>query len=342
MIQDSRPASRLALAWAVLLPLVLTGACKEAPKAQPGSAAPKPQVDRIKKAVSGGALAPRLTDPIPAEITRFAPASAFKGPRSVGVDKQGNVYVVDTGNFRVVKLDAAGKELSSFGKQGTGPGEFSQPWKAVLSGDGNIAVLDRESNWIHLFTPDGRFVKSMAGPPMQLYFPGGLAVAPDGTMALVDTGLDRVLLLSPDGQRQGEPVKTIAGEPLKQPTDAAFDASGGLHVYQPPGEQSAALLLHRAAGGGRESKWVGVDAASTLDSARLAVGSDGRIYMTDPVQKRVVVYAADGKTVNPIKMEAAEPAPLTRLSGIALDSRGLVYVTDADANAVYRLRLRTP
>ena len=50
MIQDSRPASRLALAWAVLLPLVLTGACKEAPKAQPGSAAPKPGAGQAEKA----------------------------------------------------------------------------------------------------------------------------------------------------------------------------------------------------------------------------------------------------------------------------------------------------
>jgi len=330
---------RSSISLAALLSVACLVTCKEAPQAE--RKAGKPHDALVKEAISRGAIPLRFGPPISADATRVGSASALKEPRSVAVDKQGNIYVADTGNFRVVKLDSSGRELISFGKQGAGPGEFTQPWKVAISSDGNILVLDREPAWIQVYTADGQFRTRLAGPKMQLYSPGGIAVASDGTIVVVDTGLDRLVMLSQDGQRKGEPIKTIAGEALKQPTDASFDSKGGLHVYQGAAEKSPSLLFHRAAVGGPDSKWIAIDSSSTLDSARFDVGPDGRIYMTDPVMKRILVYSSDGRTCNPVKMEGPDSAPFVRLTGITLDSAGSIYAVDCGSNAIYRFRLRT-
>ncbi len=44
--------------------------------------------------------------------------------RGVAVDQEGNMYVSDGGNARVVVFDAAGRLVRTFGQKGSGPGEF--------------------------------------------------------------------------------------------------------------------------------------------------------------------------------------------------------------------------
>jgi sugar lactone lactonase YvrE len=344
MIRGSLRDRRSAGFAAVLLSVVCLAACKESGQAGSGQAGKETEKlpDLLREAISRGAVAPQFGAPLSADITRVGSASALKEPRSVAVDKNGNIYVADTGNFRVVKLDSSGKELLSFGKQGAGPGEFTQPWKIVISSDGNILVLDRETTWIHVYTADGQFKTSLAGPKTQLYSPGGIAAAPDGTIAIANTGVSNLILLTPDGQSKGDPITTFAGERLDQPTDAVFDSKGGLHIYQTAQKRNSSLLLHRAAAGGPDTKWIALESSSTLDSARLDVGPDGRIYMTDPVKKRILVYSGDGRTCNPIKMEGPEVPPFDHLTGIALDSGSSIYAVDGAANAIYRLRLRAP
>ncbi|HEY3124285.1 MAG TPA: hypothetical protein VGK70_09505, partial [Thermoanaerobaculia bacterium] len=162
---------RSSVSLAALLSVVCLVTCKEVP--QPEGKAGKSHDTLVKDAISRGAIAPQFGAPLAADVTRVGSASALKGPRSVAVDKKGNIYVGDTGNFRVVKLDSSGRERLTFGKQGAGPGEFTQPWKVALSSDGNILVLDREPAWVHVYSADGQFRTRLAGPKVQLYAPGG-------------------------------------------------------------------------------------------------------------------------------------------------------------------------
>ena len=40
----------------------------------------------------------------------------------IAIDPRGNVLIADTGNHRIVRFDAAGKPLGSFGRKGRGNG----------------------------------------------------------------------------------------------------------------------------------------------------------------------------------------------------------------------------
>ncbi len=70
------------------------------------------------------------------------PHESFHKPSAIKIDGEGNIYVLDQGNRRIVKFDAAGAFVREIGGAGTGPGEFSNPIDLTLDKEGNIYVVD--------------------------------------------------------------------------------------------------------------------------------------------------------------------------------------------------------
>ncbi len=80
-------------------------------------------------------------------------------PNDVAVAANGDIYVSDGyGNDRVVVFDKNGKYIFSWGKLGTGPGEFSQPHSLVLDSKGRVYVADRNNVRIQVFDSKGKFL----------------------------------------------------------------------------------------------------------------------------------------------------------------------------------------
>jgi DNA-binding beta-propeller fold protein YncE len=61
-------------------------------------------------------------------------------PSDVAFDDEGNVYVADGGNFRVVKYSTGGEVLRIFGEKGTGPGQFNFPHSLIVDSKGRLLV----------------------------------------------------------------------------------------------------------------------------------------------------------------------------------------------------------
>jgi DNA-binding beta-propeller fold protein YncE len=282
---------------------------------------------------------PRLGANVPARITlRIGDASGLHNPRGIAVDGAGNIYIADTGNCRVVKFDSAGKQLLVVGQRGAGPGEFLQPWMLAIADDGDIVVLDREAGWISWFGADGRFLHRIGGSRLALYYPGGLAVTGRNTIAVVDTGGNRVLLLNADGTVYR--LITSAGkEPLIQPTDVAADSHHNLYLYQPAGANSPSAVFRLAPGGEMQGKWIAPGAPSTAETPRSTLGPDGRLYMTDPAHARVLVHNAGVETYDVLEPQAPDLHSFRLLTAIAIDSQGRLFLADAGANMAYRLQM---
>jgi DNA-binding beta-propeller fold protein YncE len=96
-------------------------------------------------------------------------AGNFAAPQGVAVDKNGNVYVTDTLNDRVEIFDADGNFLSTFGKNGDGPGYFARPKGIAVDGDGHIWVADAYQDRLQVFNREGQLLTYIGGPG---HYPG--------------------------------------------------------------------------------------------------------------------------------------------------------------------------
>jgi uncharacterized protein (TIGR03663 family) len=75
----------------------------------------------------------------------------FFGPRGLAVDAQGNVYIADTGNKRIVVTDGEGNFRYQFGFGGAEPGQFNEPTGVAVDSQGNIYVSDTWNGRVQVF-----------------------------------------------------------------------------------------------------------------------------------------------------------------------------------------------
>ncbi len=76
----------------------------------------------------------------------------------VAVDSAGNVYVTDSGNYRVQKFDSAGKFLTKWGTEGSADGQFSEPGGIAIDSADNVYVVDSRNYSIQKFDASGKFL----------------------------------------------------------------------------------------------------------------------------------------------------------------------------------------
>ncbi len=103
-------------------------------------------------------------------------------PVDAALDADGNLYVVDTGNYRVEKYSPDGESLLTFGERGTRNGQFTAPRVITVDSTGRIYVGMGDDFLIQRFSPEGTYLdtlgKSYADETMWRI--SGLAVDQDG------------------------------------------------------------------------------------------------------------------------------------------------------------------
>ena len=96
---------------------------------------------------------------------KLAPSPSFQGlpfnmPSGLAISSSGELYVSDGyGGHRVHKFSADGELLLSWGKQGTGPGEFALLHNIWVDERERVLICDRENDRIQLFNSDGDFLE---------------------------------------------------------------------------------------------------------------------------------------------------------------------------------------
>lgn len=113
----------------------------------------------------------------------------FNYPTNIALDREGNSYVVDTGNNRVQIFDASGKFVRAFGKIGDTGGSFARPKGIAIDSAGHIYVVDAAFQNIQIFDQQGQlllFVGSAGQPPGKFRLPAGIAIDRDDKIYVVD------------------------------------------------------------------------------------------------------------------------------------------------------------
>lgn len=126
----------------------------------------------------------------------------FNLPRDVAIGKDGKLYVVDGGNFRIQVFDAEGRFLNNFGKIGINIGNFARPKEAATDKDGNLYVIDAAYGNFQIFNPEGQLLlfvgdRSVQDGPGFYMLPSGVYVDEDGRVYAVDQGFRKVDVFRP-------------------------------------------------------------------------------------------------------------------------------------------------
>ena len=86
----------------------------------------------------------------------------FHLPSDVEIDFDNEwIYVVDSGNHRVVVFDFQGRFVRTMGREGQGPGELSRPSGACVGRDSVLAVADYRNNRIQIYDQSGKFIRNI-------------------------------------------------------------------------------------------------------------------------------------------------------------------------------------
>ena len=80
---------------------------------------------------------------------RFAGHSPRPGGLTATPD--GDIYFVDSANYRIVKMNSDGNTLTVFGDLGVGNGKFTEPKDLVLDNRGYLYVLDSTTGLVQKF-----------------------------------------------------------------------------------------------------------------------------------------------------------------------------------------------
>ena len=86
----------------------------------------------------------------------------FSQIRSVRVDEEENIYVLDSKEIRIKVFDKNGKPLRTFGKRGQGPGEIQMPTRMYLTSEKEILIYDIGNSRLSFYSLDGQCLKEIS------------------------------------------------------------------------------------------------------------------------------------------------------------------------------------
>src|SRR3990172_7870941 len=175
----------------------------------------------IRKIVEGSAVTTIAGNGYPAYLDGNGVKTHFREPISLAVDRDGNIYVADSGNNAIRKItpDGTVSTLAGGSKPGYKDGKghdarFSWPTGVAIDSFGNIYVCDSQNNRIRRITPEG-VVSTVAGMGIpgfadgtgynvQFRFPTGIGVDKTGNIYVADSGNNRIRKISQGGILQAQ------------------------------------------------------------------------------------------------------------------------------------------
>jgi sugar lactone lactonase YvrE len=280
-----------------------------------------------------------------------ATSAVFNQPHGVAVDSQGNVYIADSNNQRIRKVDGTGTistiagtgdPRSPMGPNG-GPASASGlkfPKSMFMAANDQLYFTDTGHNMIRVIDlkADPPAIKTVAGTTQskhyggdggpavnaQLNTPQGLSVLTDGTLYISDSDNNVIRKVDPAGK-----ISTIAGDAAA--AEAAANAKTALPPTDSAGDGGPATSAHLNGPRGL--------ATDSLGNVYVAEEAGARIRRIDP-SGIITTIGGDGTTSGRGRV-AGDPGPapagqaqFNTIHDLNTDGNGNLWIADSKNNLV--------
>jgi len=303
-------------------------------------------------------------------------------PQSVSVGADGRIFVADTDNNRIQVYTRQGILLFVLGHSGKLPGEFKSPKRVVVDPSDQLYVLDDGNDRVQKFDSSAKFVKEfpLIGDDIaadaygflytldrkhskvleelngqllgrvgsdgkgtgQFRRAEGIAVAPDGTIIVLDTGNNRIQRLELTNKLKTAPLPLNAQTKMSVSGPAATWAyaatqiapyGDSLYAYLPQGgpfvligpdgKQKAAFGTTKGKGGDVVREAGGIAASAKMG-----------LLATDTPDSRLQRFSLEGKwRTNVGEAEGffdskSKEGRVRQPTGVAINDDGTIYIAD--------------
>ncbi|MEU5048201.1 NHL repeat-containing protein [Streptomyces sp. NPDC021096] len=259
-----------------------------------------------------------------------ATKAGINAPRDVAVDSDGNLYIADTLNHRIRKVDARTQTITTVAGDGDvffsgdgGPAtkaSISGPYGVAVDSGGNLYIADTDNNRVRKVDAGSQTIRTVAGDgdvffsgdegpatKASINSPHSVAVDSDGHLYIADTDHNRVRRVDAHSQV----ITTVAGNGtgefsgdggpaikagINGPYAVTVDPSGNLYIADSGGNNhrvrrvdARTRTITTVAGNGdwHFSGDGGPAVKAGLDPRGLAVDSLGSVYIADTDNHRV-------------------------------------------------------
>jgi DNA-binding beta-propeller fold protein YncE len=289
---------------------------------------------------TGDTLKSRLFGRVEVIGARGSALGQFNKPRSVAVDRQDNLYVVDmTG--RVQKFSPQGEFLLSWQLPQT---DLGKPKGMCTDTNGNIIVLEPHYQRVNHFAPDSTLVEQWgrrgtnAG---ELILPRAVAANSHGDIFVSEyTTVDRVQGFRAAGR---QPFLCF-GQPGAG--NGEFNRAEGLGIGSDDRIYVADSCNHRIQVFSPDGQWLKSFGTPGRSPGELSypydvrLDRDGRRFVCEFGNSRIQVFDANNQFLEIIGGPGTAPGQFNNPWSIALDSQGNLYVADSGNHRVQKLLRR--
>lgn len=261
------------------------------------------------------------------EITGRLGGEPLQSPQAICFDPAGNMYIVDEGNSRIVKLSSNFDFIAENGGFGSELGGLNRPLDITTSGGINFFILDQgnrriiRSDYNLVFADQIDFDDSPE--LMSLGQVEAIAVSRYGELYLLDPDNLRVLVLDSDYAFDRE---LVAAGGFSHCSRVGVASSGVIYIY----DRDENIIYHFNSFGNLDGKFALADAGVFGG----LVATENYLIATDSRRNELVLFDHQGNRLLAVGSHGSGPYNLNSPTGIALRFDGKLFVCDSGNNRI--------
>ncbi|MDX6635885.1 MAG: hypothetical protein QOF06_2088 [Solirubrobacterales bacterium] len=294
--------------------------------------------------------------------------TALKNPTDTAIDAAGNVWVVDSGNDRIVQYNEEGEFIREAGGKGSTGGNLSSPSAIAIDSAGSIDVTDTANNRVARFNSSGAFIsvigsnvnktKVEAGGTTleknlctaasgnvcqagtagsgegEISEPIGITTTGGQNFFVVERATNRVEKLSPQAEVLAK-FGSLGSEngQLKEPTAIGFQGYL-LWVADTGNNRMEAFTTSYVYS--RKFGTPGSGGGQLSKPAGVETDPSGNVWVSDQGNNRVQKFSESGAFLLKFGTSGSAEGLLNGPSGLVADAKGNLFIADSANNRIQK------